>query len=173
MVGVDRKRDNRVCTRRCGGLIICAALMMLTFPSLFCPAETGDAVRVTLKNKGKISGTVLEENEGYVTIDMGFGTTAISRVDIERVDILDENEAYGMSRRTGSVNKTAEEQAWKERIEKNKRISEELIIKRQRAAEHKIKFDDPASIETEAIIDGKVSARFIVDTGAALVVISP
>ncbi|MDP8258690.1 MAG: TIGR02281 family clan AA aspartic protease [Candidatus Aadella gelida] len=166
---VDHKMKNK------GFRIVCLVVGITIILSL-CPCsvysvEIGDPVELNLKNKGKITGTVKEESSVAIVLDMGFGTMAISRDDIESIDVLNGSIARDRLHRSSSESKKEQEKKWRARIDRNKQIKDEMIERRQKMIEHKIKFDDPTSIVAEALIDGEVVVDLVVDTGASLVII--
>ena len=89
--------------------IFCLTLGLFTMLSLcLCRSysvEIGDPVKLNLKNKGKITGTVKEENAAAIVLEMGFGTMAISKDDIGSIEVLEESIVRDKLHRSSKGNK--------------------------------------------------------------------
>ena len=139
-----------------------------------------DIVIIKLKNKGEIRGIILKKNEGGLLVDVGFGTLGLSNIDIESIEqpttrqkevtlkrhftgVRDTEEVKRIERR--------EEKAFFKRIEEAARIKDEEARRREGTTE--IKFKDRSRITVKALLNEKVEASMLIDTGATVVFISP
>ena len=163
--------------KRSGSFICRIAIYLLISGVLLVCAESeakvGDNVELDLKNSGRIMGTIKQETDGAIVLDMGFGTMTISKDDIEKVEVLDGEIVRDQFHKRSKKSKDEQERAWRERMERNRQIKEENVARKRRATKHKIKFDNETRILVDVTIDGNVETQLILDTGAALVVISP
>ena len=114
------------------------------------PAEKEpEIVIIRLKNKRKIEGTIIEEREKEIIVDIGFGTVGVSRADIEKI-----------ASPTG---------AEKEKILRERGIQGEKTGGRVT----EIRYRDPQRIIVNVLLNGKVRTNLILDTGAPYVVLTP
>jgi len=139
-----------------------------------------DLVTIKLKNKGEIRGVILEKNAGGLLVDVGFGTLGLSNSDIESIGepTAKEKEVTLKRHFTGVRDQEEvkrieirEEKAFFERIEEAARIKKEEAKLREGTTE--IKFKDRSRITVKALLNDKVEASMLIDTGATVVFISP
>ncbi len=137
-------------------------IALLIFLFLFAgllPLAQADTVY--LKNGHSMDGIVTKETDEYVTLSLGMGSVKFYLWQIERV-----------VRSSGDENKELEKAWEKERLRKEaelERLKEEMErspkeVGVQRKGNHFI---------INALLDGKVNARLMLDTGATFVVLSP
>jgi clan AA aspartic protease (TIGR02281 family) len=114
---------------------------------------------IYLKNGRTIEGFITEEKPESILVDVGFGKVGLKRSEIESVSRSDENDA-GKLRDKWIRQKAASEERAKE-----EKLKEEL------APKHATLTDDRGQLLVEALLNQKVKATLILDTGASLVVI--
>jgi clan AA aspartic protease (TIGR02281 family) len=134
------------------GILFTILIMVFVVPPL--KADT-----VYLKNGRTIEGFILEEKPESVQVDVGFGKVGLKRSEIESVSISNEQDS-GRLRDKWLRQKTASQERAKE--EK---------LKEEAAPKHAAISDDRGQMVVEAVLNKKVKARLILDTGATLVVI--
>jgi clan AA aspartic protease (TIGR02281 family) len=126
--------------------------------AIFCVSSL-NADTIYLKNGRAIEGFITEEKPESILVDVGFGKVGLKRSEIESVSRSDENES-GRLRDKWSRQKAASQERVKE-----EKLKEEL------APKHATITDDRGQLVVEALLNQKVKATFILDTGASLVVI--
>ena len=177
------KRSNRVYkyVMVCFIILPCVCFSIFLNNSISIAAE-GDVVYVDLLNGGKIKGIIESDIDDGIIVDVGFGTVAVAREDISSIILLKEAQKERVleerARHVGRVkaNRSRKEeytQKWQERIEGNKKLKEERLERARKARENRIRSVEDGQLVVETLIDGKVKAPLLVDTGAALVTISP
>jgi predicted aspartyl protease len=114
---------------------------------------------IYLKNGRSIEGFIIDENPESVQVDVGFGKVGLKRSEIDNVTRSDDEDAQRLREKWGRQ-KAASEQ----------RIKEEKI-KDELAPKHVVLTEDRGQIVVDALLNKKVSATLILDTGASLVVI--
>ncbi len=116
---------------------------------------------VYLKNGRELEGIITEEANDYLTLSVGIGSVKFYSLEVDH--ILRSNEAE---------NKTLKGQWQKERVEKE----EELQRLRERME------NSPKEISVmrvgnhlflDALLNGKINAKLMLDTGASFVLLSP
>jgi len=115
---------------------------------------------IYLKNGRQIEGVITEESDEYLELSVGYGAVKFYRGQITRVEHSSEKEKQ-------EIERSWDEQRLKKEEELKKRQEEERT--------------SPGEIETDrqgyhlfvsALLNGRVNARLLVDTGASLVVLS-
>ncbi|MCX5708479.1 MAG: retropepsin-like aspartic protease [Candidatus Omnitrophica bacterium] len=132
---------------------------LFTFLGIIFAVFPLQADTIYLKNGRTIEGFITEEKPESILVDVGFGKVGLKRSEIESVSRSDDNEAVRL-RDKWSRQKTASEERAKE-----EKLKEEL------APKHATITDDRGQLVVEALLNQKVKATFILDTGASLVVI--
>ncbi len=137
--------------------------------AVFLLPAAARADTIVLKNGNSLSGIIRSEDEEAVELEIGIGTVKFERREIRDID-----------RSTTPVEAQRMRKQWKEeqRQEEYTRIRLKEQERERKAAEpvireEKVKVDsDTGHIVTPVLINGKVKANLIVDTGASLVVLS-
>ncbi|MFH0913624.1 MAG: retropepsin-like aspartic protease [Candidatus Omnitrophota bacterium] len=116
---------------------------------------------IYLKNGRRMEGVIERESNEYVELSVGYGAVKFYREQIARVE------------RSSKKEKQAIEQSWdKERLKK------EAELKKRKEKDR----TSPGEVETgregshlfvNVLLNGRVSSRLLVDTGASLIVLSP
>jgi clan AA aspartic protease (TIGR02281 family) len=114
---------------------------------------------IYLKNGRTIEGFITEEKLESILVDVGFGKVGLKRSEIENVSRSDEGDAERLR------DKWSRQKAASEARAKEEKRKEELAPKQVTLA------DDRGQLVVEAILNKKVKAALILDTGATLVVI--
>ena len=144
------------------------ALMFLFIPLflLFIAPEAYPDI-VYLKNGRHIEGLIEKEDKDNVVLDVGFGTVKFRRVEIEEVYRSDKREVKDI-KKEWKEQKKLEEKRW---VEREKEREEES---RSREFEpKKIPFSGAEeSIVVNALLNKKVKASFLLDTGATAILLS-
>jgi len=116
---------------------------------------------IYLKNGRQLEGIITKETNDYIELKVGFGSVKFYRAEIERTQRSSEKERQKI------------EQAWQE-----ERLRQESELKEREEQE----LSRPKEIEVSrqgshlfvnALLNTKVNARLLVDTGASLVILSP
>ena len=114
---------------------------------------------IYLKNGRTIEGFITEERPESILVDVGFGKVGLKRSEIESVTRSDDKEAVQLRDKWSRQKAASAERA------KEEKLKEEL------APKHATITDDRGQLVVEALLNQKVKANFILDTGASLVVI--
>ncbi|MFH1877468.1 MAG: retropepsin-like aspartic protease [Candidatus Omnitrophota bacterium] len=160
-----------------------AALVICLFGQYSAAAQKQEQkpVTVVLKTQGQIEGFLIEETADKIILDVGFGTVALYKGEIEKIE-APEGEGKNlllrqvMSRKE-EVRRNRGEQKENER-EVQKRIQDNLkekeadLSRHTAEKEHKIKIPEKAKITVDAVVNGSVKIPLVVDTGATVVLIS-
>jgi len=122
---------------------------------------------VYLKNGRHIEGLVKKESEDNVVLDVGFGTVKFRRIEIENIYYSDKKETRKMQR-GWEMQKKLEKKRW---LEREKELEEE---KRRKEFEPKEVgyLNEKEHIVVSALLNKKVKASFLLDTGATVVLLS-
>jgi clan AA aspartic protease (TIGR02281 family) len=140
-----------------------------------------DIVIITLNSGGKIKGVIIQENEGGIMVDLGYGTVGVAKSDIVGIKtpaggtqnrVLKEWEAH-----VASIKKNvSERKKWDEKVrkrqEENIRDEKAKIEKAKREKEHRVKFSDSSRIMVDTVLNDEIKTKMLVDTGATSVSIS-
>ena len=134
----------------CPRVFIAACLLMAV------PVSLARADVIYLKNGRTIEGFVVEEKADSVTVDIGFGKIGLKHSEIERIVQADESQA-GQLR-----------QKWQD--QENRRVirEQEEKSKEERRPREIAIASEPGGMVVEALLNNKVKARLILDTGASL-----
>ncbi len=137
--------------------VLLSGLGISFFPG-FIPQAMADTIY--LKNKHSVEGFVVSENERYVEFLVRIGTIKFERDEINRIYKSTASESEELRQRWG------QEQVESERL----MLIEDL---RRKEEPPKIEFSvGPDGIIVEAVINKKINAKLIFDTGASLVVLT-
>ncbi len=140
--------------------------VLLVIPALIFIAPGLRADTLYLKNGRTIEGFVSEEKPESVLVDVGFGKVGLKRSEIESISRSDENGSNQLR------DKWLRQKAESREREKEQKIKEEQQkLKEDQAPKHVTISDDRGQILIEALLNKKVKATFILDTGASLVTI--
>ncbi|MGB2600983.1 MAG: retropepsin-like aspartic protease [Candidatus Omnitrophota bacterium] len=143
-------------------------------------AEKSDIVIVLLKNGGELKGVVTEEFDKGIVIDVGYGTVVLSFDDIKEIKAPEGDKKTGALREWSKhVNDTRrrerqrkkDDEAVHARIYESLQEKEAIEEQAKREREYRIKFKDSTKITVEAVLNGEVEAKLLVDTGASKVLI--
>jgi len=158
---------------------ISLAILIASFAVSIASADT-----IYLKNGGSVEGIIEKEDAKRVEMNMGFGTVTFRRSQIKDIKRSTLEESYAMSKRweekrkeLGEKEKDFEEardrrskdayDSWVEDARERKLKSE------SEAKEVRITRDDRTrSIVVETLLNEKVKANLILDTGAAIIALS-
>lgn len=145
------------------------------------PAASADTLR--LKNGGELEGVIEREDAAMIELNVGFGSIAVQKTQVGAIErsSADELKAlYGrwdekrrqLQAEEGALTRAREErlaeyETWI-REEHEKKIQEE-VRQKQIALQRDIL---SKSVSVDALLNGKVHATLVVDTGASIVVLS-
>ncbi len=159
------------------------AKVLIAVGALFITVSShGDTVY--LKNGGSVEGIIEKEDEKSIEINMGFGTVTFSRAQIKKIEKSSPEDSYKMSAGWEAKRKELAEKEkefaetrdkrfkdayenWMEDESRKKEIEEGAAKNIQITKDPRSK-----SLMVEALLNEKVKAVLILDTGASLVVIS-
>jgi len=139
-----------------------AALLLLTIFTSEVGADT-----VHLKNGRKIKGLIKKETEESIVLDLGFGTVKFRRVEIEKIERSDTNEVAEI-KEEWRVDRKKEEAKW----QKREREIERAKWRKQFEPKEVSFSQDSQRIIVEALLNKKVKASLLLDTGATTMVLS-
>ena len=132
--------------------------MVLAGALLFPAAVRADTVY--LKNGNAISGIVKNDDDNGVTLEINIGTVKFGRKEIDRVEkTTSSSDANGLRQQWESARQLEEDA---------RRVAEETRPRTETVSVDK----QTGHVVVAALINGKVSAKLIVDTGATMVVLS-
>ena len=132
------------------------AVMVLVIGAVF-PFQRGYADTLYLHNGRQVEGIIEREDKDKIELNVGFGTVTFRKDRITKI--------YKSSSQESEVIK----ERWMERkqTEARRQVEEE-----RKPKEVAIENEDSGHIVVEALLNGKVSAKLIVDTGASLFTIT-
>jgi len=134
-------------------------ILLVTVALLLAEVSLLKADTIYLKNGRTIEGFIVEENPERIQVDVGFGRVGLKRNEIDNIYFSDEKDS-GRLRDKWIRQKVASEKRRKE-----EELKEELAPKNVNIT------DDRGQIVVVALLNKKINATLILDTGASLVVI--
>ncbi|MGD9015554.1 MAG: retropepsin-like aspartic protease [Candidatus Omnitrophota bacterium] len=145
-------------------------IILITLTSFICQAK---ADIIYLLNGNSVEGIITKENEQSVELDVGFGTAIFSRQEIKSIYKSNQEE-------TALIQKQWKRQRKVTKREQQKRELDLQRIRRKRKLEAKkrlklkeIEFSQAQEhIIVEALLNKKVKARLLLDTGASTILLS-
>ena len=155
------------------------AFLLCSFPDM-ASAVDDDISVIRLKNQGELKGVILEEGADGIVVDLGFGTVAVSKSEIQEIsrpegrareEVSREWQEHASSTKLSEQERKMEAEKVRIRIEENRRLKEEAAERARKAGEHRIAFKDRSRIMVGAVLNGRVRTPLLVDTGASTVVI--
>lgn len=132
----------------------------------FIPEARPDTIN--LKNGRSIDGLIRKEDEDNVVLDVGFGTVKFRKEEIRSISRSADDEAE-LIRREWQQEKEREEEKRLEREQKEKLIRQE---KEFEPKEVSFSPDDSGHIAVSALLNKKIRASLVLDTGASIVLLS-
>jgi clan AA aspartic protease (TIGR02281 family) len=130
-------------------------------------AQEASADIIYLRNGRNIEGLITKENDEEVELNIGIGKMKFRRIEIESIHKSNPNETALIRKRWINQSQEEEERRLKRELElEEKRRKDELKPKEievSRTGEH---------IIVNALLNGKLEASLLLDTGASLVLIS-
>lgn len=151
-------------------------IILLGCVVLFLTASNLRADLIYLRNGRTIEGFIQDERAEPILIDVGFGIIGLKRSEIESFSRSSEKDVERLRERWNRQKKESEERSKEEKIKeqialKNKREADDAR-KREELNSKQINIgDESGHIIVTALLNNKVNATFILDTGASLVVI--
>ncbi len=129
-----------------------------------------------MKNGRTMEGFIRDEKAEPVLIDVGFGVIGLKRSEIESFSRSGEKDAQRLRDRWSRQKKESEERNKEEKIKeqialKNKLEADDARKKKELNSKKINISDDGGHIIVTALLNNKVNATFILDTGASLVII--
>lgn len=123
---------------------------------------------INLKNGRSIEGLIDKEDEENVVLDVGFGTVKFRKEEIKSIDRSADDEAE-LIRREWQEERHLEE---KKRSEREKQSELEKQEKEFKPKEVGFSHDNRGYITVSALLNKKVDASLLLDTGASTVLLS-
>lgn len=122
---------------------------------------------VYLKNGRHIEGLIKKESEDNVVLDVGFGTIKFRHIEIEKIHYSDKKE-------TGKIEKDWQAQ---KKLQKKRQLEREKELEEtRRRKEFEPKevgyLNEKEHIVVNTLLNKKVKASFLLDTGATVVLLS-
>lgn len=133
-------------------------LILIILSCIFVSVAKADIIY--LKNGRSIEGLIKVEDENGVELEVGFGTVRFDRVQIERIEKSGLQEAVAIKRK------------WeRQKVENEKRILERQLEEEKQPK--KIEFShDQAGMVVGVLINKKIEASLVLDTGASVVMLT-
>ncbi|MFA5355997.1 MAG: retropepsin-like aspartic protease [Candidatus Omnitrophota bacterium] len=125
-------------------------------------AAMGDTLY--LKNGRKIKGVIQRDTPEYVDLGVGSGSVRFYRAEIERIEFSSEEQNRGLEK-----NWEIERLRKEERLAEHRRLEKEIEDAMPKEAEVRSK---DGHLFVNALLNRKTTARFLVDTGASMIVVS-
>lgn len=164
-------------------LHLCGVIGLIIGSSLILDTESM-ADTVSLKNGGSIEGIIEKEDVDSVVVDVGFGTVTIEKDKIDMVHRSASSEVYLIRQKWEEKRRELKSREKEFEEERERRFSEAYEDRLREAVEKKLKEPPEAkeiqaardamtkSIVVDVLLNGKVNATLVLDTGASLVVLS-
>jgi len=115
---------------------------------------------IYLKNGRSIEGFVIEEKNDSVTVDIGFGKIGLKHAEIDRIVRADANQSSQLR------------QKWQEQDRQRAVRDQEEKVKQQHLPREIVIAKEAGGMVVEAVLNNKVKARLILDTGATLTTVN-
>ncbi len=122
---------------------------------------------IYLRNGRNIEGLIKKEDGKSVLLDVGFGTVKFRREEIKDISRSSREEAFNIRKRWGEQRKLEEE-----RMSRRKKELEETRQKKEFEPKEARFIQDKNKIVVEALLNKKVKASLLLDTGATVVLLS-
>ena len=156
-------------------MVISAALVFASFDA--------SADVVYLENGGSVEGVITKEGDTSVEMDLGFGSVVFWKGEIKKITRSNSRELYGIKKEWNAKKKELRKkekefyEAREKRFREYAKWTEEERTKKLKSSgepsEIKVSRDvNSRSILVDALLDDKVKATLVLDTGASLVVLS-
>ncbi len=133
--------------------------ILFAIPVIFFVVSPLRADTIYLKNGRTIEGFILEENPESIQVDVGFGKVGLKRSEIESFSRSDDKDSGRLRDKWLRQKTTSLERAKEEKL------------KEESSPKHVAIADERGQMVVEAVLNKKVKASLILDTGASLVVI--
>lgn len=134
-------------------------IVLVVFVLLVAEAPLLKADTIYLKNGRTIEGFIVEDRPESIQVDVGFGKVGLKRSEIDSISLSDEKDSGRLRDKWIRQKEVSEERR------KEEKLKEELAPKHVNIA------DDRGQIVVAALLNKKINATLILDTGASLVVI--
>lgn len=122
---------------------------------------------VYLKNGRHIEGLIKKESEDNIVLDVGFGTVKFRRIEIEKIRYSDKKETREIQKDWQAQKKLQK----KRRLEREKELEEKRLRKEFEPKEVGY-LNEKEHIVVNTLLNKKVKASFLLDTGATVVLLS-
>jgi clan AA aspartic protease (TIGR02281 family) len=134
-------------------------IILVSLTGILLAAAGARADTIYLKNGRSIEGFVVEEKPESILVYVGFGNVGFKRSEIESIS------------RSSEENSKELLDKWVRQKQKSEERRKEEIIKEAAAPKNANIVNDLGQIVVEALLNKKVKADLILDTGATLVVL--
>ncbi|MFA5117649.1 MAG: retropepsin-like aspartic protease [Candidatus Omnitrophota bacterium] len=129
--------------------------------ALFCFIRQASADTIYLKNGRSVEGVIKSENDDRVELEIGFGVVGFNRKEIERIYRSTAEETFDIH------------EHWGRQKEESARRAEALRLQEESSPKHVEVFQgNGGQLVVKALLNNKVQASLILDTGASLVMLS-
>ncbi|MEE9500011.1 MAG: retropepsin-like aspartic protease [Candidatus Omnitrophota bacterium] len=151
------------------------ACLVITF-ALYIPCASAETIE--LKNGREIIGEIIQETEDVIVVskhDGGFiYSISRDRIKAVRSSSPEEIEMYKLKKKAASMVDEEKEKTKKEKLEQYRleRYEKEVLLAKKARGRIKIKFSKGRFGVVDALLNKKVTASLLVDSGASHVVIS-
>jgi len=134
---------------------------IIAFVFLISSASQGYADIIYLKNGRKVEGILKRENDENVELNIGFGIVGFNKKEIERIE-------KSSSQEQGIIR-----EKWvQQRIESARKWEEQKTLAEAEPKKVEI-FEENGQLAVETLLNRKVTATLIFDTGASTVMLLP
>ena len=145
-------------------------ILLSLFFSPFIPPSNADTVY--LKNGSKLEGLIKSENADTIKLDISLGSVGIRKNDIERIERSSNEEAEAIRQKWSKEQKKRKELLEKEKLMAQEKKPESPDVT---ALQHPKDVDvsrEKGHIFVEAVLNNKVKAQLLLDTGASIILLS-
>ncbi len=154
-------------------------ILSVLFFAASAPADT-----LYLKNGGVIEGVIEKEDESKIEINMGFGSATFEKRQVRNIERSSSEENSEIIKKWEAKKKDLDAKAEEFKVAREKRFdsayehwmeeAEQKKAKEEGEAKHiRIARDERTrSLIVETLLNGKVKANLVLDTGASLVALS-
>ena len=159
-------------------------MIALLFALSLCGAPPAHADTISLKNGGSIAGIIEKEDDKSVEVNTGFGTVTFKKAEIKDIERSSAEESRKITRKWEEKRDElkSKEKEFEEARDKRSESAYENWIEDEKAKKLKeegaakqiniVREPDGKGIMVEALLNNRVKANLILDTGASIIALS-
>ncbi len=159
-------------------------MIAILFAFFLCVAPPAHADTISLKNGGSVAGIIEKEDDRSVEVNTGFGTVTFKKAEIKDIERSSAEESRKMARKWEDKRNElkSKEKEFEEARDKRSRSAYENWIEDEKAKKLKeegaakqiniVREPGGKGMMVEALLNNRVKANLILDTGASVVALS-